>query len=54
LLTTTAAAFFEKRGYRRLARTSAPAAIRATTQFSALCPSTATLMVKAMRADLAP
>lgn len=46
LLTTTAEEFFRARGYRILARSEAPAAIQCTTQFSALCPSTAILMVK--------
>jgi amino-acid N-acetyltransferase len=46
LLTTTAEEFFRARGYRILARSEAPAAIQSTTQFSALCPSTAILMVK--------
>jgi amino-acid N-acetyltransferase len=46
LLTTTAEEFFRARGYRILARSDAPAAIQGTTQFSALCPSTAILMVK--------
>jgi len=46
LLTTTAESFFAARGYRRIDRDLAPAAIRGTTQFSALCPSTAIVMVK--------
>jgi len=46
LLTTTATRFFESQGYRRIDRADAPASIRATTQFNALCPSTAVLMVK--------
>jgi amino-acid N-acetyltransferase len=46
LLTTTAEEFFRARGYRIVARSEAPAAIPSTTQFSALCPSTAVLMVK--------
>lgn len=46
LLTTTADEFFVARGYRIIARSEAPAAIQATTQFSELCPSTAKLMVK--------
>jgi amino-acid N-acetyltransferase len=46
LLTTTAEEFFRARGYRIVARSEAPAAIQSTTQFSALCPSTAVLMVK--------
>lgn len=46
LLTTSAESFFQSRGYRRISRDAAPPQIRATTQFSALCPSTAVLMVK--------
>ena len=46
LLTTTADEFFSARGYRIVDRSEAPAVIQATTQFSALCPSTAILMVK--------
>jgi amino-acid N-acetyltransferase len=53
LLTTTAAEYFRKRGYRRLERESAPTAIRGTSQFSALCPATATLMVKALHTGVA-
>jgi amino-acid N-acetyltransferase len=44
LLTTTADAFFTRRGYEHAARDSAPAAIRATREFSALCPSSAAFM----------
>jgi amino-acid N-acetyltransferase len=46
LLTTTADEFFAARGYRRIVRDDAPASIRSTTQFSALCPASAILMVK--------
>ena len=46
LLTTTAAEFFRKRGYATCAREDAPAAIRASSQFSALCPSSAVLLSK--------
>lgn len=46
LLTTTADEFFRAHGYRFLARSEAPPAIQRTTQFSALCPFTAVLMVK--------
>jgi amino-acid N-acetyltransferase len=47
LLTTSAADFFEARGYRRLERSEAPPALAASAQFSELCPSSATLMAKA-------
>ncbi|MBN6150503.1 GNAT family N-acetyltransferase [Xanthomonas sp. AmX2] len=46
LLTTTASAFFERRGYRPLARDQAPAAIAGTAQFSGLCPASSAFMVK--------
>jgi amino-acid N-acetyltransferase len=46
LLTTTAADFFEYRGFRRIGREEAPPEIRSTQEFSSLCPSTAVLMVK--------
>ena len=46
LLTTTAGRFFERLGYRALARDAAPAAIRATAEFSSLCPSNAAFLAK--------
>lgn len=46
LLTTEAAGYFERRGYRRISRDRAPAAIQASTEFSALCPASAVCMVK--------
>jgi amino-acid N-acetyltransferase len=46
LLTTTAAELFERVGYRRIDRESAPDAIRKTEEFSALCPSSSAFMVK--------
>lgn len=46
LLTTTAASFFGRRGYVPADREAAPPFIRATTQFSGLCPSTASFMTK--------
>lgn len=46
LLTTTAAGFFERQGYRRIARDDAPECIRRTTQFADTCPSTASCMAK--------
>lgn len=46
LLTTTAAEFFGRLGYAPAARDSAPPAIRETREFSALCPASATFMVK--------
>ena len=46
LLTTTAAAFFERLGYFRVHRDSAPETIRATREFASLCPASAAFMVK--------
>jgi amino-acid N-acetyltransferase len=44
LLTVTAEAFFLKLGYLRASRDAAPAAIRATSQFSGLCPCSAAFL----------
>jgi amino-acid N-acetyltransferase len=44
LLTTTAAGFFARLGFRAIDRTEAPPAIRQTPEYRTLCPSTATLM----------
>ena len=41
LLTTTAAAFFERLGYAAHDRAAVPPGIAATTEFSSLCPDTA-------------
>ena len=46
LLTTTAAEFFSHLGYNRIERDAAPQGIRATSQFSALCPTSSVLMMK--------
>lgn len=44
LLTTSAADYFTRLGFEHVARDEAPAAIRATAQFTSLCPSTARVM----------
>lgn len=49
LLTTTAAAFFRRNGYEAIPREEAPTGIRETTQFTDLCPDSATCMRKALR-----
>jgi len=54
LLTNTAERFFSRLGYARAAREAAPAAIRSTSEFSALCPASAVLMVKPLRAVPVP
>lgn len=46
LLTTSAEKFFQKRGYTRIERSSAPPAIRSTSEFRSCCPSTAVCMAK--------
>jgi amino-acid N-acetyltransferase len=46
LLTDTAERFFARAGYERVARESAPAAIRGTEEFSTVCPASAALMRK--------
>jgi N-acetylglutamate synthase-like GNAT family acetyltransferase len=46
LLTTSAARLFARLGYAACDRAAVPAAIRATQQFAALCPASATVMVK--------
>jgi amino-acid N-acetyltransferase len=51
LLTTTAERFFERLGYRRTVRESAPEAIRNTQEFSALCPSSSAFMTKKLPAN---
>ncbi len=48
LLTTTAAPFFAKLGFRRVDRKEVPAAIASTAEFSRLCPSSAVLMTKSL------
>lgn len=46
LLTTTADRFFERLGWRRVERATAPAGIRATAEFSTICPSSSVCMVR--------
>lgn len=48
LLTETAEPFFAALGFERRARDEAPSAIRATSQFSRLCPSSSTLMHRSL------
>jgi amino-acid N-acetyltransferase len=49
LLTIDAASFFERIGFERLPHAAAPPEVRATRQFSELCPSTASLMKLELR-----
>jgi amino-acid N-acetyltransferase len=46
LLTTTAEAFFGRRGYARADRASAPAQVAATREFATLCPASSAFMIK--------
>jgi amino-acid N-acetyltransferase len=46
LLTTTARAFFERRGYTAIDRAAAPERIRETAEFRSLCPSSAACLHK--------
>ena len=46
LLTTTAEKFFQRLGYSPASRGAAPSAIRATAQFSGLCPSSSAFLSK--------
>ncbi|TVR96499.1 MAG: GNAT family N-acetyltransferase [Rhodospirillales bacterium] len=46
VLTTTAAGFLQGRGFTRVAREAAPAAIRATAEFASLCPATAVCLTR--------
>ncbi|WP_234086324.1 arsenic resistance N-acetyltransferase ArsN2 [Azonexus sp. R2A61] len=46
LLTTTAEGFFLRLGYSPASRSSAPSVIRATSQFSGLCPSSSAFLSK--------
>lgn len=48
LLTTTAERFFVKLGYRQASRSIAPTAIKATPQFTGLCPASAAFLSKSL------
>ena len=48
LLTTSTTALFERIGFKPAPRDAAPAAIAATRQFASLCPSSATLLTRAI------
>ena len=51
LLTVDAQGYFSRLGFGRIERSLAPQPIRATRQFSALCPSSATLMYRSLARD---
>jgi amino-acid N-acetyltransferase len=46
LLTTTAQAYFDHRGYRRIDRAQAPPSIQSTREFASLCPASCAFMIK--------
>jgi amino-acid N-acetyltransferase len=46
LITTSAAEFFDRLGYARCERAAVPSAIGKTTEFAALCPASADVLVK--------
>ncbi|MBF0287317.1 MAG: GNAT family N-acetyltransferase [SAR324 cluster bacterium] len=46
VLTTTAEDYFDKRGFLKIQRSEAPESIKATKQFSGLCPASAVCLVK--------
>ena len=46
LLTTTAAAFFPKLGFERIARDDVPASVQASIEFTSACPASAVVMRK--------
>jgi amino-acid N-acetyltransferase len=48
LLTEVARAFFERCGYRAVARSDVPPEVRATREFTSLCPDVATVMTRAL------
>lgn len=51
LLTTTAESFFTRRGFHRVARADAPAAIASTVEFRELCPSIASCLTRERRSS---
>ena len=50
LLTTTAESFFARHGYASADRDGAPPAIRATREFSGICPASSAFMRKLLQA----
>lgn len=49
LLTTTASAFFRRSEYERVDRANVPSSIQRTTEFTDLCPTSATCLKKELR-----
>lgn len=48
LLTTSAERYFDRLGFKAMGRETAPLEVRATREYSALCPSSSSLMVKSL------
>ncbi|MFL9955477.1 arsenic resistance N-acetyltransferase ArsN2 [Paraburkholderia nemoris] len=48
LLTTTAAQFFQRKGYEMVDRSRAPVELQSSSQFAVLCPATAALLAKTL------
>lgn len=48
LITNTAAAFFTRQGFTKVERAAVPVTIQQTAQFSAVCPSSATIMYRSI------
>ena len=48
LITTGAENYFEKKGFVAVNRDRVPGAIKSSSEFSTMCPSTATVMIKAL------
>jgi amino-acid N-acetyltransferase len=46
LLTETAPAYFERKGYQKIKRDETPSAIQLSAEFSSICPTTAQIMQK--------
>ncbi len=50
-LTTTAEEFFDRRGWRRVERSQVPEVIRATREYTSLCPASATVLAHRLDED---
>jgi len=50
LLTTTAERFFDRLGYRRIAREAVPDSIKATPEYAGICPASSAVMCKRLSA----
>jgi amino-acid N-acetyltransferase len=50
LITTTAEEYFSRKGFSAISREAVPSTIRTCSQFTSLCPSTATVMKKDIQA----